>query len=241
MSTYFDEVAARLREHGVEEGRARELLDDLAAYTEESGTDPETEFGAPDRFAAELTTMADGDTEADSDVFRWGCDVFIAPERLNEMGAQGWEVEKVDALGRFVSHRPPERPQTWEYRQEVTIGSGDRERLMERLAPEGWEPCGRWSVLAYFKRPVSAELGPAAELDEPPKNEGRPFAMGKAGVLWVVVCLALFVSSLSWSVLRLREGGDTTGFVAGALTGAVIGVVLLWLGGWVYTRFRERG
>lgn len=244
MSTYFDDVAARLRERGVDEEHARELLDDLAAYTEESGTDPVTEFGPPDRFAVELTTTADDDSEADSDVFRWACDAFIAPDRLNEMGAQGWEVEKVDALGRFVSHRPPERPQTWEYRQEITTGSGDRERLTERLAPEGWEPCGHWSVLAYFKRPVASEVGPAAELDEVPKSKGRRFVMGKRGLATIVVCLTVAVVSLIWSLPRMFEGGgdaaDTAWTVVGMFTGAAIVLVPMWLGVWLFTRFRRR-
>lgn len=239
MKDYFDEVAVLLREHGVREGRARELIDDLTAYTEESGTDPVAEFGPPNRFAAELTTTAEEDTGDDPDVFRWACDAFSAPGRLNEMGAQGWEVEKVDALGRFVSHRAPDRPQTWEYRQEITIGSEDRARLTERLAPEGWEPCGHWSVLTYFKRPMAAEVGPAAELAEVPENTGRRFVMGWTGLLVVIACLSVSGFLLYESVPRLL-GGDVWS-VLGALTGMASVLGLLWLGSWVYKRVRERG
>ncbi|GAA1437076.1 DUF2812 domain-containing protein [Nocardiopsis tropica] len=241
MSDYFGALAARLREHGVDGERSRALLDDLSAHAAESGADPEEEFGPVEEFAAALT-RASGEGDADGtgagpedEALVWTADAFEAPARLNEMGAQGWEVERVDRLGRFVSRRPAERPQTWEYRQEVGSGRADRELLEERLAPGGWEPCGRWSVLSYFKRPGSVAAGPGAELDSPPAVGGRRHFFGRKGVLVIGASLVVALVAGGWSVLNLVSGvadtegaGDLAGFAAGAAVGAITVLLALW-------------
>ncbi|WP_017570992.1 DUF2812 domain-containing protein [Nocardiopsis halotolerans] len=227
MSDYLDGLAARLAERGVDAERSRALLDDLAAHTAESGAAPEEEFGPIEEFAAALVPEEET-REPEPDVLLWSADAFEGPARLNEMGAQGWEVERVDRLGRFVSRRAPEHPQTWEYRQELSPGRGDRERLAERLAPGGWEPCGHWSVLAYFKRPGSVTAGPAAELSAPPAPGRRRYFLGARGAVAIGVCLVVAVVAGTWSVLRMVDGageaegpaewaGTAVGFVFGAL------------------------
>ncbi|MFD6953120.1 hypothetical protein A6A08_11385 [Nocardiopsis sp. TSRI0078] len=236
MNDYFTALAARLRERGVDGGRSRALLEELAEHTAASGSDPVEEFGPVEEFAAALTPSAEEESaDGGEDVLVWSADAFEGPARLNEMGGQGWEVERVDRLGRFVSRRASERPQTWEYRQEFSHGRGDRERLAERLAPEGWEPCGHWSVLAYFKRPGSVTSGPAAELDSPPVPGRRRYFLGARGALAIGASLLVAVGALGWSLLRLAEApaktgsaADWAGYVTGAVTGALVVLGLAW-------------
>jgi len=241
MSDYFGDLATRLREQGVDSRRSRALLDDLAAHTAESGADPEEEFGTAEEFAAALTRLP-GEGEApgadpapEEESLVWTADAFEGPARLAEMGAQGWEVERVDRLGRFVSRRSADRPQTWEYRQEISAGRADRELLAERLAPGGWEPCGRWSVLAYFKRPGSVTAGPAAELDAPPEPGRRRYFFGWKGVLAIGVSLVIALVAGGWSILNLVSGAvdadgaaDLAGYLSGAVVGALVVLLPIW-------------
>ncbi|NYH51678.1 hypothetical protein HNR06_001267 [Nocardiopsis arvandica] len=228
MSDYFSALAARLRERGVDGERSRALLDDLAAHTAESGADPVEEFGPVEEFAEALAPSSEEAAEApEDDVLVWSADAFEGPARLNEMGAQGWEVERVDRLGRFVSRRASERPQTWEYRQEPSHGRGDRERLAERLAPEGWEPCGHWSVLAYFKRPGSVTAGPGAGIDSPPGPGRRRYFLGARGALAIGVSLVVAVAAGLWSFPRLLEGSGGAAGWAGSAVGAVAGALVV--------------
>lgn len=96
---------------------------------------------------------------------------------MNRFGDEGWEAERVDPLGRFVTHRDPERPRRWEYRRELITGGG--ERLGERLARDGWEPCGSWVVYAWFKREKAVGAGPAPAPPEPPPVPRRPTFPGR--------------------------------------------------------------
>ncbi|MFD3687306.1 DUF2812 domain-containing protein [Nocardiopsis sp. NPDC058631] len=241
MSDYFSDLAAELRERGVDGERSRALLDDLAAHTAESGAAPEDEFGTAGEFATALTCLP-GEDEApgagpvqEEESLVWTADAFEGPARLDEMGAQGWEVERVDRLGRFVSRRSVDRPQTWEYRQEVSAGRADHALLAERLAPGGWEPCGRWSVLVYFKRPGSATAGPAAELDAPPEPGRRRYFFGWKGVLAIGASLVVALVAGGWSILNLVSGvvdtdgpADLAGFLVGAVMGALLVLLPIW-------------
>ncbi|GAA1095066.1 DUF2812 domain-containing protein [Nocardiopsis composta] len=250
MSEYFDGLAARLAERGVDGERARAILDDLAAYVRESGADPEAEFGPAGEFAAELTGAGDaggGAEEADPDVLRWTADVFEGPRSLNAFGEQGWEVDRVDRVGRFVARRDREHPQTWEYLQEVAASRADRERLAARLAPDGWEPCGHWSVLAYFKRPGSATAGPAAELEAPPPPSRRRYFIGVKGAVFSAVCLVVAVVAAAWSLPRLvagpaeaQDSSELLGFVLGAAAGLALPLAAFWLAVRLWSRSRER-
>jgi hypothetical protein len=244
MGDYFGELAALLRERGVPAERVTATIDDLTAYVRESGTEPEEEFGPAAGLAPHLGgdpgTALDPGADLDAaggpgaalgrQTWVWTTDVFVEERRLGEFGDQGWEVERVDRLGRFVCHREPDRPQRWEYRREVVTPAG-RPALIERLAPDDWEPCGTWVHYQYFKRPRSAELGPAAELAAPaPRPAGR-FYFGRRFYLLVALTLALVAVAVV-GIGRLLtattpiEGGD---FAAGAVLGAVLAVLAAWL------------
>src|SRR5690606_32513623 len=80
---------------------------------------------------------------------------------------QGWEVQGIDRLGRFVCTRDPEHPQRREYRREVVTPTG-RDALTHRLAPQRWEPCATRFCYAYYKRPHAALVGPEAQIGYPP-------------------------------------------------------------------------
>ncbi|MGW6060235.1 hypothetical protein [Streptomyces sp. NPDC055189] len=236
--TYFDDLAERLREQGVPSDRVATTLADLAAHLEESGgADPESEFGPADEFARELVP-AEGQGPAAPDAhvetWRWTADTYVDEELLNRFGGEGWEVERVDALGRFVSHRDLESPQRWEYRRElVTRG---REGLDERLAPDGWEACGNWIVYAWFKRPVAASLGPGAEISEPPEvpERGRFFSRR----FYVLVAVAGAAVVLAGVAVAVDDGHADSGI--GFAVGMVTGPLGLFAGLWAVQVWRAR-
>lgn len=234
--SYLEALEARLRELGLPADQVRVIVADLGAHLVESGGVAEEEFGPVEEFARELApgTVADGtaaavpsdlpgaDAGADAgfETWRWTADTFVDEELLGRFGDEGWEMERVDALGRFVCRRDLERPQRWEYRRElVTRG---RAGLDERLAPEGWEACGNWVVYAWFKRPRAASLGPAAELSAVPAAPSRwNFLSGRFYVLLAVAVAGLAVSGVS-AALRDGEASSGLGFATGLLAGAAV-------------------
>lgn len=42
----------------------------------------------------------------------------------------------------------------WEYRRRVAFLWNEME-IMKEMGDEGWELCGVWALLLYFKRPLS--------------------------------------------------------------------------------------
>lgn len=238
--SYFDDLAGRLREHGVSAEHVEATVADLRAHLEESGgAEPEAEFGPVEEFARDLAPAGgEGRPEvpdAHVETWRWTADTYVDEELLNRFGGEGWEVERVDALGRFVCQRDLERPQRWEYRRElVTRG---REGLDERLAPEGWEACGNWIVYAWFKRPGAASLGPGAEISAPPGVPGRGrFFSRRFYVLVGVVAVAVVLAGVGVAV----DDGDAAsgfGFAGGLLVGALVPLGLVW--GWQVWKSRR--
>lgn len=227
---YLLDLADRLREHGLPADRVEAVVADLGAHLDESGgADPEAEFGPVDAFARELAPPGEQRPDAPDahvETWRWTADTYVDEELLNRFGDEGWEVERVDALGRFVSHRDLERPQRWEYRRElVTRG---RESLDERLAPEGWEACGNWIVYAWFKRPRAASLGPEAEIAAPPRvPERRRFFSRRFYALLGVMGVAVVLAGLAVAVDD-GEAESGLGFAGGLLAGALVPLGLLW-------------
>ncbi|MEV6757987.1 hypothetical protein [Streptomyces sp. NPDC051214] len=228
--SYLLDLADRLREHGLPADRIEATVADLGAHLDESdGADPEAEFGPVDAFARELAPAGGerpGTPEAHVETWRWTADTYVDEELLNRFGDEGWEVERVDALGRFVSHRDLERPQRWEYRRElVTRG---REGLDERLAPDGWEACGNWIVYAWFKRPLAASLGPGAEVGSPPPAPGRRNFLSRKFYLLVAAMVVVVV--VAGSAVAMNDGDTDSGlgFVGGLLAGALIPLAALW-------------
>ncbi|MEW2391437.1 hypothetical protein AB0933_24110 [Streptomyces venezuelae] len=232
---YLIDLAERLRARGLPADRVETTVTDLAAHLEESGAeDAEAEFGPADEFAAQLVpdtgVRAPGAADrpdATVETWRWTADIYVDEKLLNRFGDEGWEVERVDAIGRFVSHRDLAQPQRWEYRRElVTRG---REGLDERLAPDGWEACGAWVIYAWFKRPRAASLGPGARVESPPPVPERSrFFSRKFYVLLAVLALAMAVAGVSAAV----GDGDASsglGLVVGMFAGAATVVGLAWV------------
>ncbi|MEV8022990.1 hypothetical protein AB0O76_43225 [Streptomyces sp. NPDC086554] len=237
--SYFEDLAGRLREHGLPAERVEATVADLRAHLEESGgAEPEAEFGPVEEFAHALAPAEGAGHEVPEghvETWRWTADTYVDEELLNRFGGEGWEVERVDALGRFVSHRDLERPQRWEYRRElITRG---REGLDERLAPEGWEACGNWIVYAWFKRPRAASVGPDAEISAPPGVPGRgSFFSRRFYALVGVVAAAVVLAGVAVAV----DDGDAAsgfGFAGGLLVGALVPLACLW--GWQVRKSRR--
>ncbi|WP_150476700.1 hypothetical protein [Streptomyces alboniger] len=242
QDSYLLDLAGRLRARGLPADRVESTVAELTAHLEEVGGDALEEFGPADEFA-ELLVPATGERAprtpaAHVETWRWTADIYVDEELLNRFGDEGWEVERVDALGRFVSRRDTEHPQRWEYRREL-VARG-REGLDERLAPDGWEACGTWLVHAWFKRPRAASLGPGAEIASPPPAPERSnFLSRKFYVLAGVVLAAVTVSGISSA---LDDGaGSGLGHAAGLLAGACLPILLIVAGqSWRGRRDRNR-
>ncbi|MFB8271354.1 hypothetical protein ACFC96_32785 [Streptomyces sp. NPDC055955] len=194
MTGYLDRLAELLREaHGLPPDHAAATVADLAAYLARAGgADPQDAFGPVDAFARRLAPSGTPAADEHLETWRWLADTYADEHLLNRFGDEGWEVERVDPLGRFVSHRDPERPRRWEYRRELTTGG---EGLDERLARDGWEPCGSWVVYAWFKREKAVGAGPAPAPPEPrrptfPGRRRRYVLMGGAMALVAAVVVA---------------------------------------------------
>lgn len=222
---YFDELAVRLREAGVPAERIVATVDDLRAYLADSGGDPEEEFGPAAAFAEQLAATAGqaAGEAASGERWTWTADIFTDQQRLNEFGEQGWEVQGIDRLGRFVCTRSEEHPQRWEYRREV-VPPADRDALTERLAPDGWEPCGTWFFYAYYKRPKAALVGPEAEIASPPPQPGRRIFFSPALYGFVVVAFAAAVA-LGLLSLGMLDRVDDDDPIASTLFGMLVGAI----------------
>lgn len=183
MTAYFEQLAEHLRAGGVPDDKVTATIDDLSTYAAETNADPEAEFGPVAEFAGELLPTAVGSAPApaasggappdDGEPWVWRADAFGELRKLETYGDQGWEVERVDSAGRFVSRRDRENPQRWEYRRELIRPRHSTSALEATLAPDGWEPCGSWVCYAYFKRPRAASIGPEARIDQPQQAPGR--------------------------------------------------------------------
>lgn len=244
--SYLDELTTLLRARGVPRERVQSTTDDLAAFLADGDLDPEEEFGPVTEFVDDL--MGEEGAEPDPEGLVWGADSFAATPRLNEMGAQGWEVERVDRFGRFVSHRG-EDAQGWEYRQEWAPGRRERERLADLVAPEGWEPCGHYFMFAYFKRARAASVGPAAELDERPEPTAKRFFWSPTGLTVIAICLVVAAVSLVALATSLHNLGDVlwegdaadrVATMAGAVVGALLALGATWGVFWLIAKLRNR-
>jgi hypothetical protein len=225
---YFDELAVLLAREGMPADRVEVTLEELAGYLAESGGDPEEEFGQAADLARELavTSAPPAEPAAGARTWRWTADLFHDVKMLNEYGAQGWEVDKVDAKGLFVCTRDPEHPQQWEYSREL-IAPGRRQSVLDRLSPDGWEACGTWVRFEYFKRPRAASLGPAAELAAPPQAPRRGIFLSPKFYALVAAMLAL--AAVALTRIGTLDGDSSTilGLICGAAVGALIPMIVL--------------
>ncbi|MFI0984725.1 hypothetical protein [Streptomyces exfoliatus] len=199
---YFSALTDTLHASGVPHEQIAATVEDLRAHLAESGTGPEEEFGPVAAFAAQLGGLVPppGEPDEAAESWTWTADLFNDRRMLAVHGDQGWEVESLDAIGRFVCRRAPGAALRWEYRREVLKG-GRRERVLGELEPEGWELCGEWMMYGYFKRPKAATAGPEGGLEAlPARPRGWLFlgARGKVAlVIWVLALLGMVGVSLT--------------------------------------------
>ncbi|WP_228447159.1 Bax inhibitor 1 family protein [Streptomyces paludis] len=234
-TTYFTTLSALLTERGMPRARAEALVQELGAYAAEAGSPGEVEFGPVEELAARLTERADaGSTGTEdgpgdgADSWTWTADALKEQRLLEHFGAQGWEAQRLDRLGRFVCRRDRDRPMRWSYRREA-VSHRQRAEHTERLAPEGWELFGVWGPFAYYKRPEAAVTGPASQLTHPPASPRRSVYIAPWIYVWVAVSL-LLVLAVAWYGL---PGVDTW-------TGAPLGVALVGLAAGGFLGFRIR-
>ncbi|GLY67450.1 hypothetical protein [Amycolatopsis taiwanensis] len=235
MNAYFGPLAERLQAAGIPEDRVAVTIDDLRAHLEQTGTDPETEFGPVPEFAAQLLPVGNDDDgplgSPDGELWRWRADAFEELRWLETFGDQGWEVERVDRTGRFVCRRDGQDPQQWEYRREL-VGrktlEADATALEGELAPDGWEPCGVWVCYAYFKRSKAALIGPAATIDLPQRRPNRKSFYSRRFYLFLIGLLIVVAVAITSAIAVVMVVGDSYvggNFASGALIGAAVGVL----------------
>lgn len=242
MNAYFDQLAELLRAEGIPEERVAVTIDDLSAHIEQTGTDPETEFGSVSEFAEQLLPAGSDDdrpAEPSGELWRWRADAFHEMRWLETFGDQGWEVERIDSAGRFVCRRDARDPQQWEYRRErfgTKTLRADATALAGELAPDGWEPCGLWVCWAYFKRSKAVLIGPAATIDVPRRQPERKSFYSRRFYLFLAGLLAVVAVAVTSAVVGLTVIGDdyiggnfATGVLIGAVAGALGALVLLLL------------
>ncbi|MDT3726770.1 hypothetical protein ROS62_18510 [Streptomyces sp. DSM 41972] len=233
-ATYFEALSALLRERGMPHTRVDALVQELGTYAAEAGSSVADEFGPVEELAAQLTERegmgSTGGTEgpgAEADHWVWTADALKEVRLLEQFGAQGWEVERLDRLGRFVCRRDRRRPMRWAYRRE-SVSHRNREERTEELAPEGWELFGVWGPLAYYKRPDAVLVGPESQLAHPPAPPRRHVYIAPWIYVWVAVSL-LAVVAVAWRGALGIDVSDN-GTLVGALVGLVAGGFLgLWL------------
>ncbi|MDH6576212.1 hypothetical protein [Kitasatospora sp. MAP5-34] len=229
---YFAELAGHLRAAGLPEQDVTATVTDLTGYLAESGSpDAYEEFGAPEVFAARLTQeRTDEQPDAAAETWRWTADAYSDRKYLNHYGDQGWEVEGLDRLGRFLCRREPGAALRWEYRREVANNAKERESVAAGLAPDGWEPCAQWLYFMYFKRPKAATSGPAAGLDELLAPPDRQLFLGRTYRGKLKQMLVAGVVSAVASGLAASYGGDHVIFpiLIGAVIAAPIGLSIGW-------------
>ncbi|HET6859272.1 MAG TPA: hypothetical protein VFH94_19565 [Streptomyces sp.] len=231
--SYFDELAAALSRSGMPESEVAATVADLSGHLADSGGTAHEEFGPAPEFAARLTGGAGGtepeDPAAEAEHWKWTSDIYADLRMLNQYGGQGWEVERIDRVGMFVSRRVPGAAMRWEYRREVANNASGRADVTERLAPDGWEPCGHWLFLAYFKRPAAASAGPAADLAAPPEAPAKRFFLStkyRRMLAALAAVLTLYAVAVTGIVL-----GTDTGLSDLISPGVVVGAVVAGLAG----------
>lgn len=226
-STYFDELTAALRGTGVPADQIASTVAELRGHLADSGTSPEEEFGPAADFAARLggTVPAAAEPAGKAETWLWTADIYNDRRLLALHGDQGWEVEGLDTLGRFMCRRVPGAALRWEYRRELISGKR-RDEVLDRLAPEGWEICGEWMLFAYFKRPKAASEGPAGALDALPERPGRWLFLSRKGKALLAVWMLLVLGAVAVTLVGVFDmPAYTAPFVAlfGA-TGALVGL-----------------
>lgn len=235
---YFGGLAAALRTAGVPADDVPTTVSELRGHLTEAGTTALDEFGPVAEFAAELTGHGRTDVretggrppaEGEAETWRWTADIYADRRLLNQYGAEGWEVERVDRLGLFVSRRVPGAAMRWEYRREATDNAGERAEVAAELAPEGWEPCGDWRFMTYFKRPVAATTGPAAELASTPARPGKRVFLSRRTSVFLIIWVVFVAGAVSFLAV-VGFDTDVPGLAIGAGVGAVVGGLLAALG-----------
>jgi len=231
-TTYFEKLAVLMREREVPQERVDTLVSELTAYAAETGDGPVEEFGPVAELAEQLSERERAgldpgfpEPEDGAETWVWTADAFKEQRLLDRFGSQGWEVDKLDRLGRFVCRRDLEHPMRWEYLR-ATVGHLKRPSLTEQLGPEGWEQCGVWGPFTYFKRPGAVLAGPAARIGEPPAPPRKRVYIGKWLYAWIAVWVAVLVALLWRGVpgLDLSDGGT----LAGVCVGLLVGGALAW-------------
>ncbi|WP_314178227.1 hypothetical protein [Streptomyces winkii] len=230
--TYFERLAVLMRERGVPQTRVELLTRELAAYADEAGGEVAEEFGPVAELAEQLsereaTGLTDGSAAPGdgAETWVWTADAFKDVRLLDRFGGQGWEVERLDKLGRFVCRRDLEHPMRWEYRRE-TAGHVKRAENTARLGPDGWELCGVWGPFTYYKRPAAVHDGPAAALAAPPAPPRKRVYIGKWIYAWIAAC-ALAAVAVAWWGVRTTDFTDPS-TVAGAIVGLTVAGTAAW-------------
>ncbi|NJQ08302.1 hypothetical protein [Streptomyces lonarensis] len=229
---YLTDLAELLRADRMPEPQIEAVVGELIDHLDSVGARAEEEFGPLAEFAASLTAAPgaaagdDGESPAeDAEEWRWSADYDSDLAVLDRYGRQGWEIRELDRFGRFVARRDRKAAMAWEYRREV-VSRRRRDERTALLAPEGWEPCGSWKFVTYYKRPLAASLGPGAAVPDPPAGPRNRTYLSRGSRIGMVVGA---ISLVLLPFLFYFNGDDPGTWIGGAV-GAVVGGVAALLG-----------
>ena len=102
-SGYFEELADRLRAHGMDEERVTATITELRGHTAESGTAPAEEFGPADEFAAQLAGLEARIYELVGHEFNIGSPKQLEVVLFDEQGRQDFDALSAEAP-EFAAH-----------------------------------------------------------------------------------------------------------------------------------------
>lgn len=177
---YLGELASQLHIRGLQDDRIREIIAEVENHLHESGEAPEDAFGPAIKYAEEMTSFTENQTNNPAPEKQWHKRTFRATafdemEILKWAGQEGWELEDVGALALFC-RRPSviEQAFIWEYIRRTGTHAN---AIREEMAEGNWEPCGSWIVFHYFKRKVgtlSHSKNAAMAMDPLPQVKQKP-------------------------------------------------------------------
>lgn len=154
--TYLHELADVLRGRGLEDETVRQAVEEVRSHLAEAGGSPVEQFGPAAAYAAALVgadpVAADGEGSEDMERRTFRATATDEMGILADLGADGWELTGVRDFG-LHARRPVDTAERhrWVYDRRKTLR---RDAVVREMAADGWQPCGRWVIFHYFKKPA---------------------------------------------------------------------------------------
>ncbi len=156
IELYLELMTGQLQRRGVAPERIGQLIRELHDRLVNSQEVPVELLGPAARYAEELAS-SDEQRRGNTTEEKWHQRTFMASaydemEILEASGNEGWELMNVGLLSLNCRRLADlDEAKKWEYKRRAGV---NKKILEKEMAKDGWEPCGMWVVLHYFKRPT---------------------------------------------------------------------------------------